>query len=56
MPNKTFINVDLPAPFSPSSAWTSPLPSRPSDPGEHALLSCCAYTRKPEVLSLDPNV
>jgi hypothetical protein len=25
MPNKTFINVDLPAPFSPSRAWTSPL-------------------------------
>src|SRR5579871_50620 len=25
MPNKTFINVDLPAPFSPRRAWTSPL-------------------------------
>ena len=24
MPNSTFISVDLPAPFSPSSAWISP--------------------------------
>ena len=36
IPNITFIKVDLPAPFSPRRAWTSPLSQREVHPVQHA--------------------
>ena len=45
-PDTIFISVDLPAPFSPTTAWTSPgmnwrlTSSRATTPGKRLLMFC----------------